>query len=58
MEILLCTIVHELLHILSNKGSGRNNFVEEGTVELLTYKILCKKGNTNLTSYVFKISKK
>ena len=43
MEILLCTIVHELLHILSNKGSGRNNFVEEGTVELLTYKILCKK---------------
>lgn len=43
MEILLCTMVHELSHVLSNKNVDRDDFVEEGIIELLTYKILYKK---------------
>ena len=39
-ETMLANLVHEILHILSNKIDNSNKFVEEGIVQLLTYKIL------------------
>ena len=42
-ELFFCNIVHELLHILSDKDDLSKKFVEEGVVQLLTYKILCGK---------------
>lgn len=43
IELLLFSITHELLHILSEKDDISKKFVEEGIVQLLTYKILCNK---------------
>lgn len=43
LEILLFNLVHEILHILSNKDNISDKFVEEGIVQLLTYKIMIGK---------------
>ena len=42
-ELELFNFVHELLHVLSSKDDLSKKFVEEGIVQLLTYKVLYKK---------------
>ena len=43
VEALLFNFVHEILHVLSNKNDPSKKFVEEGIVQLLTYKIMIGK---------------
>ena len=43
VEGLLFNFVHEILHVLSNKNDPSKKFVEEGIVQLLTYKIMIGK---------------